>query len=102
MGISDEAGTGASVGAGVSVADGIGGGGVLVTSNPARSMRVLRLLAGSLPAANIGENVTIGNVQQAALNSMDKEQRVQTSEKCFPTNYSLCGSLKKRKSIYCP
>lgn len=48
MGIS----AGATVGAGASVVGGIGGGGVLVTSNPARSMRVLRLLVELLPAAD--------------------------------------------------
>lgn len=48
MGIS--AGAGATVGAGVRVVGGIGGGGV--TSNPARSMRVLRLLVELPPAAD--------------------------------------------------
>lgn len=48
MGIS----AGATVGAGVRVAGGTGGGWVLVTSNPARSMRVLRLLVELLPAAD--------------------------------------------------
>lgn len=50
MGIS--AGAGATVGAGVRVVGGIGGGWALVTSNPARSMRVLRLLVELLPAAD--------------------------------------------------
>lgn len=50
MGISAEAG--AAGGAGVRVVGGIGGGGVPETSNPARSMRVLRLLVELLPAAD--------------------------------------------------
>lgn len=50
MGIS--AGPGAVLGAGVRLLGGIGGGGVLVTSSPARSMRVLRLLVELLPAAD--------------------------------------------------
>lgn len=50
MGISDEACVGTSVGAGVIVAGGIGGCGVLEMSMPARSMSALRLLVGSLPA----------------------------------------------------
>jgi len=50
MGIS--AGTGAAAGAGVRVVGGTGGVGVLVTSSPARSMRVLRLLVELLPVAN--------------------------------------------------
>lgn len=39
-------------GAGVRVLGGSGGGGVLPTSSPARSMRVLRLLVELLPAAD--------------------------------------------------
>lgn len=50
MGIS--AGPGAVLGAGARLLGGVGGGGVLVTSSPARSMRVLRLLVELLPAAN--------------------------------------------------
>lgn len=51
MGISDEARAGTSVGAGVSVVGGIGGGGALETSNPVKSMSVLMLSAELLPAA---------------------------------------------------
>lgn len=50
MGIS--AGPGAVLGAGARLLDGTGGGGVLVTSSPTRSMRVLRLLVELLPAAD--------------------------------------------------
>lgn len=50
MGIS--AGAGAAGGAGVRVVGGIGGGGVPEMSNPARSMRVLRLLVELLPVAD--------------------------------------------------
>ena len=50
MGIS--AGGRAAAGAGASVVGGSGGGGVLVTSSPARSMRVLRLFVELLPAAD--------------------------------------------------
>lgn len=48
MGIS----AGATEGAGGRVAGGTGGGAVLVTSSPARSMRVLRLFVELLPAAD--------------------------------------------------
>lgn len=48
MGIS--AGQGAVLGAGARLLGGVGG--VLVTSSPARSMRVLRLLVELLPAAD--------------------------------------------------
>lgn len=48
MGIS--AGPGAVLGAGARLLGGVGG--VLVTSSPARSMRVLRLLVELLPAAD--------------------------------------------------
>lgn len=57
MGISEEACVGANVDAGVSVAGGIGGGGALETSMPARSMSVLTLLVGSLPS--VADNVGI-------------------------------------------
>lgn len=50
MGIS--AGPGAVLGAAGRLLGGITGGGVLVTSSPARSMRVLRLLVELLPAAD--------------------------------------------------
>lgn len=50
MGIS--AGPGAGLGAAARLRGGSGGGGALLTSSPARSIRVLRLLVELLPAAD--------------------------------------------------